>query len=135
MPKSPKVGCCLRYLFRQVGGGLGITWEGFVKTGGHLTTSPHITESQIFAIYDNTINEYSCKYWTSTELCNTRAKNGTFPVTMYTKQCFCPKRQLFVKKKTAERQKISTVGVKISANIFEQFDCFSKFPTKMQLFV
>ena len=63
MPKSPKVGCCLRYLFRQVGGGLGITWEGFVETGGHLTTSPHITESQIFVINKNTINdEYSCKY-------------------------------------------------------------------------
>ena len=35
------------------------------------------------------------------------------------------KRQLFVKKRTAERQKLSTVGVKISANIFEQFDCSS----------
>ena len=63
MPKSPKVGCCLRYLFRQVGGGLGITWEGFVETGGHLTTSPHITESQIFVINKNTFNDdYSCKY-------------------------------------------------------------------------
>ena len=62
MPKSPKVGCCLRYLFRQVGGGLGITWEGFVETGGHLTTS-HITESQIFVINKNTFNDdYSCKY-------------------------------------------------------------------------
>ena len=51
------------YLFRQVGGGLGITWEGFVKTGGHLTTSPHITESQIFVINKNTVNDdYSCKY-------------------------------------------------------------------------
>ena len=100
MPKSPKVGCCLRYLFRQVGGGLGITWERFVETGGHLTTSPHIAD--IFVIYDNTINKCSCKYWTSTELCNTRAKNGTFPGKNVYKKCFCPKRQLFVKKNCGE---------------------------------